>query len=63
MKKTYYFPNECTPDIFGISPAICIDYAECKRLAKEYCKSLKEFMKNMHEATQAEIHACGVYDS
>ena len=64
VEKTYYFPIDYgTFDIFGQELPVCIDYAECVRLAREYELDLGYFMSEMREATLQEIQIHGTYDA
>lgn len=64
VEKTYYFPIDYVEfDIFGQGLPICIDYAECVRLARDYELDLGYFMSEMREATLQEIQTYGTYDA
>ncbi len=59
--KTYFFPDDYTEfDIFGQEIPVCIDRAECERLARDYEMDVDDFMANMHEATETEIEEYGI---
>nr|DAE43219.1 MAG TPA: hypothetical protein [Caudoviricetes sp.] len=61
MTKTYFFPDDYTEfDIFGQEMPVCIDRAECERLARDYEMDVDDFMDNMHEATETEIEEYGI---
>lgn len=63
VEGTYYFPIDWgTFDIFGMEMPVCIDKAECKRLAREYNMNIDDFMSEMREATMQEIQECGIYN-
>lgn len=64
MTKTYFFPDDYTEfDIFGQEIPVCIDRAECERLAREYEMTVAEFMGQMHEASESEIAEYGTYNA
>lgn len=64
VEKTYYFPIDYREfDIFGQELPVCIDYAECIRLARDYELDLGYFMSKMREATLLEIQIHGTYDA
>lgn len=64
VEKDYFFPIDYgTFDIFGMENPICIDYAECIRLARAYELDLDYFMSEMREATMQELELYGTYDA
>lgn len=63
MKKIYYFPNSGRCDaFFWDSDYSCFDEAELRRLAVGWDMEYEELLKQVHEASEAEIAEYGTYD-